>query len=470
MKRIGLLLVLALLVASCGGDDGDSLGSEASDDVSQDFGTLDETDLSLVVVEVADGFGTLGTAQDQALTGVADAGAACSEHRGERADPRPSQVEIEIISIVDDCLQFSYDVADFRSFVQDLRMLRDAPDVIAASPLLLDYRFEEVEPQWPLAAIDADPVLDLSSTPTGEGIVVAVIDSGIDAENGDLAGVDIRRVPESGNGDYTETGHGTVAASIITAPIGTSSRGIAPNVTLLDVPADLCGPEACGCDPCASMTPAEAIRWSVDNGADIISMSFGYQPTPKPAWWQLLLDDDELLAAVETMEVALAYAELQQVAMVAAGGNCATGPNGRCAVEDQFEIPAGHQAVVGVGAVTFDDDGAALRAPYSTRQDYVEIVAPGNLVVTSNDGERFTKTGTSYATPFVTAALAILLGTDGPLAEQSNAAAAARDLLATTASDLAPEGRDPSSGFGQLQLGAVLDEARTFAAANPASE
>jgi len=63
------------------------------------------------------------------------------------------------------------------------------------------------------------------------------------------------------------------------------------------------------------MTPAEAIRWSVDNDADILSMSFGYVPSPKPAWWELLLNEGELEAAMDTIEVALAYAQINGVAM-----------------------------------------------------------------------------------------------------------------------------------------------------------
>ena len=149
-------------------------------------------------------------------------------------------------------------------------------------------------------------------------------------------------------------------------------------------------------------------------------------------------------------------------------GNCATGPNERCEAEDQFEIPAGHPAVVAVAAIATDDDGAEIRAWYSTRQPYVELAAPGDLQLIDLAGEIVEKSGTSYATPFVSATIALLVGADGPLNAYPDRVDIARDLLAGSALDLAPDGPDPEFGHGQLQIRAALAAAIDYAAENPA--
>ena len=487
-----MLVVLVLLIAACGAeDDEDTASTDAEDSASIDDGldttaddedgdaadvgdlqaeaaqALDEPELENVVTELASGIGSLTTAQDDAIAGVVDGGAVCDDVADPRAQPAASQVEVEIVTVVDGCLHFSYDVANFRSFLEDLDELSDAPDVIGVSPLLLEYRLNQLDTPWPLDAIDGTDLLSQPETPTGEGVVVAIVDSGINSDQPGLENADIRRVPDTGAGDYISSGHGTVAARIIVAPLAGADRAIAPDATLLDVPADLCDRTACGCDPCAEMTAAEAIRWSVDNGADIVSMSFGYRPAARPAWWQILLDADQSSRATETIDIALAYAEASDVAMTAAAGNCAGAASDRCENEDQFEIPAGHASVIGVAALEQDEDGTTTRAWYSTRQSYVELAAPGGVIILDDDGNPVSKIGTSFATPFVSASLAVMLSSDGPLEGQPDAPELARQLLVETAVDLAPDGRDESSGHGQIQLGPALSAATAFAETNP---
>jgi len=354
-----IALVVALLAASCGEDAGDTTG-DTVEDVSRAPGTVGDPNFTVLIDEFSTGFGTVGASQQRTLQGLAEDGAVCDDTAGPRATPRPSQIEVEIISVAEGCLAFSYDVANFRSFVDDLRGFRAQEDVLAVSPLLLDYRLDQndAEAPWPITLPTGTDSLVSEDAPTGLGTTIAIIDSGIDRDHPSLANATIVRAPDSGEGDYAPGLHGTVAAAVIAGQIGEAPRALAPGARLLDVPADLCGEDQCGCEQCSSMTPAEAIRWSVDNGADILSMSFGYVPAPKPTWWELLLDEGELEAALDTIEVALFYAELKGVAMTAAAGNCASGKSARCATVDQFEIPAGHNDVIGVGAITFDENGA----------------------------------------------------------------------------------------------------------------
>lgn len=459
------MFFVAALAASCGADDSSTVDAQAA---SQAAGALADPNLSVIVDEIADGFGDLGTAQQQAIEGAAQSNEVCEQSTGPRAVVGVSQVEVEIIRLVDDCLVFSYDVAEFRSLIADIERLRRPRRVLAVSPLLIDYHLDQnnqtrqSELPWPMQALNADASMR-ASAPTGSGVVIAVIDSGIDTTADSLKNITIRRVPDSGSGDYAPTRHGTIAAQVIAAPVAGAPRGIAPNVQLLDVPADLCDQATCGCDPCSTMTAADAVRWSTENGADIISMSFGFRPSPKPAWWQILLDAEQLDSATETLEVALAYSEASGVAMTAAAGNCAGGQNPQCENDDQFEIPAGHPAVIAVAGLNRQETGSTETAWYSTRQDYVELAAPGRVIINGPDGEPVEKVGTSFATPFVAASLAVLVGDDGPLAGRPGALSEARQILADTANDLAPSGRDPASGHGQIQL----DEAMQRAALDP---
>lgn len=509
-----LAAVLLALLASCGadtfsGDDSETSPATSDEDTTglnldsgDDTAAIAELELSAVADALAAGFGRSGAANRSELQRIAADARPCGGIRAsERARPTPTQIEIEIVRIAEGCLQFDYEVANFRTLLADLDRFGSPDDVVAVSPLLLEYRLSQRAEPTPgpdeeqaddltgpslLRQLDAVSALQpdsaaaglaigvSSDAPTGSGVTIAIIDSGIDTAALGLSTASVVRAPDTGAGDYVSTGHGTVAASIVVRPLGESTRALAPDVTLLDVPADLCNDDECGCQPCGAMTPAEAIRWSVDNGADILSMSFGYTPVNQPAWWQVLFDAGRVSSATATLEVALDYAAASDVAMVAAAGNCASPnpTNARCASKDQFEIPAGHPDVIAVGALASTDGETTAAAWYSTRQEYVEIAAPGAVVLTGAESGEIEKIGTSYSTPQVAAAIALLIGDDGPLTNgdvaidqdiiDQDIIDVARSMLGETAIDLAPTGRDVESGFGQLDIDAALATAATY--------
>lgn len=116
-------------------------------------------------------------------------------------------------------------------------------------------------------------------------------------------------------------------------------------------------------------------------------------------------------------------------ALVSAAGN--SGPQG------PRPYPATHPGVIAVAAV--DADGQPW--PQGTRGAHVTIAAPGVDLWLPLDGGRYF-TGTSYATPFVTAALATRI---------AHGQAATAETLCSSAKDLPPTGRDDATGCGLLQ-------------------
>src|SRR5690554_338269 len=128
--------------------------------------------------------------------------------------------------------------------------------------------------QWYLRFLEIDRVHKITQ---GEGVTVAVIDTGVDADHPDLAGAvrpgadfAIRKAtPPDGRVD--KDGHGTAMAGLIAGRGrgGQGILGIAPKATILPIR------DADFLDSHTAWTH-NAIKWAVDHGADVISMSFGH--------------------------------------------------------------------------------------------------------------------------------------------------------------------------------------------------
>ncbi|MDO5643749.1 MAG: S8 family serine peptidase, partial [Paracoccus sp. (in: a-proteobacteria)] len=159
----------------------------------------------------------------------------------------------------------------------------------------------------------------------------------------------------------------------------------------------------------------EALDWLAHEGARIINLS-------------LAGPENALLAEK------VAALEAGGVLLVAAAGN--GGPRAAAA------YPAAYETVLAVTAV----DRRAQVYPRAGRGAHIDLAAPGVDVWTaaSISGAR-TKTGTSFAAPFVTAAAALLLE-----AEPTLGPAALRDRLRASARDLGETGPDPVFGHGLL--------------------
>ncbi|MDG4803442.1 type VII secretion-associated serine protease mycosin [Micromonospora sp. WMMD980] len=292
------------------------------------------------------------------------------------------------------------------------------------------------ERPWPQQRYAPDRLAPLA---TGAGVVVAVVDSGVDRSHPQLAGRVLTGtdfLDPGGDGTRDCAGHGTGVASIIAATPrpGIAFRGLAPGARILPVRVSeqqvVDGRESGRTVDAAGF--ARAVRWAVDHDADVLNLSV-----------VLYADDPAVRAAV-------AYAVRRDVVVVAAAGNLHD--NG-----DPRPYPAAYDGVLGVGAIGPD----GTRAAFSQTGAYVDLVAPGGevLMAAPRQGHHRAE-GTSYATPFV-AATAALLRQYRP---ELSAAEVADRIVAGT--DPAP-GRDEGYGAGVLNPYRAVTEVPGDTAARP---
>ncbi|WAL67840.1 type VII secretion-associated serine protease mycosin [Amycolatopsis cynarae] len=225
----------------------------------------------------------------------------------------------------------------------------------------------------------------------GAGVLVAVVDSGVDADHPQLrrpgkvlAGRDFaagRTFP----GNFDCDSHGTAVASIIAgdAQPGVGFHGVAPDATLL--PVRVSDRDIGDRGETLRINPqviGAGIRYAVDQGARVLNLSLAG------------------LADYSPIRDAVAYAVARDVVVVAAAGNAQ-----QDASTELPSYPAAYPGVLGVGAV--DINGA--RASTSQIGPYVGLVAPGAgvLAATRVGGHAYVD-GSSFATPFVAGTAALV--------------------------------------------------------------
>ena len=268
---------------------------------------------------------------------------------------------------------------------------------------------------------------------TGKGVKIAVIDSGLVSNSADLdyshilEGYDyVTGKPMGGqsadNEELTDTsGHGTRIIGILQA-ISNNETGIAGLLSEADIiPLRISG----GKTQAASEQVAQTIRDAVDKyGTDVIATSVD------------LIDTTALKEAI-------AYAAEKNVLVVAANGNSGSADS----TMDAYVYPAAYDSVIAVGAV----DQTGTVKVNSTKNDKVDVVAPGNKIVSlglSAMGYRCTlKSGTSFSSPYVSA-MAAALKQNYPDAT----VAQFRNLLINTSQDKGDAGYDNSYGYGLIDM------------------
>ncbi len=292
----------------------------------------------------------------------------------------------------------------------------------------------------------------------GQGATVAVLDSGVDPGVSDLEGSVVPGPDYTGvhtspsNADWGQ--HGTWMASIIAGhghglDDDDGIMGVAPKAKILSVRVI---PDRN--DPAYSTyegeqesavqdSLAKGIKYAVNHGADVISMSIGYS------------------APSADVRSALQYAYGHGVAVVASSGNSGDTPSATKQGFAPLKYPADYPGVIGVAAVS----STGSVAGFSSNNLSVEVAAPGvNISAQGRDGQYWLVTGTSPACALVAGAAALIKARYPGLAPDLLARA-----LSSTTHYRPSGGYDQKVGFGTVNAQAALAKAGQLAHQRAAS-
>lgn len=326
-----------------------------------------------------------------------------------QARPRPScpnapaaprvatgQTELSVLRIVDHCLAYRSEVVATGDVTRRLAALRADPGVVAADvattrPAPPSRTTATTEPvkQWALGDLKADEVRKL--WPAGADVKVAIVDTGVDDHNLDLAGQVAEHAPWARIDHGKDEKHGTHVAGIVAAKDdGDGALGLTPAAKLIDAQRSTANREWAG----PAHDEGEYLRWAIDHGADVLNMSFGGLELP------------------DTEVAALIYAEQTGVVAVGSAGNCGSilYKLEGCTKRNPVEFPGAYDTVLTVAAHN-DDHG---HPNWSTKNASVDLAAPGDDIESDcpTFGKHEYKTcsdqGTSMAAPYVSAAAALL--------------------------------------------------------------
>ncbi len=256
------------------------------------------------------------------------------------------------------------------------------------------------------------------------GLVDSTDFNGIDDDqNGyidDIRGWDFTDAPhfpdggdylEPDNDPFDEHGHGTAVAGIIGATTnnGIGIAGVAPGCSMMNLRAGTSQ------GLLEEDDVASAIIYAVDNGAQIINMSFGD------------------VASTQMLKDVIQFAYESGVTLIASAGNSAS---------TEVHYPSGFSQVISVGAVNSNDNLAG----FSNYGALIDLVAPGVSLLTTNRGNRYQDfSGTSASAPVVSGVAGLILSQQ-PLMTNQNV----RNILVTSTDDLGEADWDQYHGSGRL--------------------
>ncbi|MEU8251879.1 S8 family serine peptidase [Nonomuraea sp. NPDC048916] len=242
--------------------------------------------------------------------------------------------------------------------------------------------------RWQLSALWLHQAWRLSK---GQGVLVAVLDTGVNGRHPDLAGAVVHGPDLTGpsHGHGRRGHHGTAMAGLIAGrghDGGQGVIGVAPAARVLSIRVTL---ELD--DPLREKRPsaghdalARGIRYAADHGAAVISMSLG---GGSGSWRG---------SAAE--QRAVRYAISRGAVLVASAGNDGDTTNRK-------NFPAAYPGVIAVGAV----DRRLRVTRFSNRQDYLSVVAPGTGITSADGRDSYlTGDGTSSAAAMVAGIAALI--------------------------------------------------------------
>lgn len=283
-------------------------------------------------------------------------------------------------------------------------------------------------------------------TTRGKGVTIAVIDTGIGRSPVEFSGAVVGGADFSGAGSSdgrtpvgaVDANHGSWVASLAAAR-GTGAEtgmiGVAPEASLLSLSI---GFGAASSVPFVQQV-ADAMKWAVDHGANIINLSF----TTNTLTWDPSWDD------------AFQYAFDHDVVVVVAAGNKGSGT-------DEVGAPATIPGVLTVGGV---NRGGTASEQASTQGITIGISAPSEqLLGVSADGQLVVWDGTSGAAPIV-AGIAALVRAAHPELNADNVIN--RIIKTARPAAAATSVPDAKYGYGLIDANAAVNAAVANVDANP---
>ena len=325
---------------------------------------------------------------------------------------------------------FRWRIPDRRSVASVVRALEADRIVASAQPNYLfalqgdEAKAEGDAGQYELAKLHLPQAHTLA---TGDNVLVAVIDSGIDPNHPELAGTVVQSYDTLAS-PPTPHKHGTAIAGLIAAH--GKLTGAAPAAHILAICAfDGTGASAEG----TTFNILKGLDWAAANGARVINMSFAGPPDP-------------------ALHRSIVAAHKKGIVLVAAAGNA--GP------KSPPLYPAADPDVIAVTATDAEDRLFAQ----SNRGRYIAVAAPGtDILVAIPDSKYQVSSGTSYSAAEVSGIVALMLERQRDLAPDK-----VRAILLATAKDLGPKGRDEMFGAGLADAyGALMAEKAPITAAAP---
>jgi hypothetical protein len=252
----------------------------------------------------------------------------------------------------------------------------------------------------------------------GDKVLVAVIDSGVDANHPELAGT-IVETYDTLSSSMTTHKHGTAIAGLIAAH--GKLIGAAPGAHILAIRAFN---GSSGNAEGTTFNILKGLDWAAANGARVVNMSFAGPADP-------------------AIHRSLEAAYKKGIVLIAAAGNAGA--------KSPPLYPAADPNVIAATATDADD----RLFEQSNRGRHIAIAAPGaQILVAIPDGAYEVSSGTSYSAAEVSGIVALMLERKGDLTPDK-----VRAILMATAKDLGPKGRDPMFGAGLADAyGALMAE------------
>ena len=282
---------------------------------------------------------------------------------------------------------------------------------------------------WQFYRIGADQTWDQVSN--AEPVVVAVIDTGLNVNHPDLIGNTVAGYDfVTGKTNVVDlAGHGTAVSGCIAAVTnnGVGTAGVSGLANVKIAPYRTGGEYSGDTQLDVAYICAAILKAAERPEVKVINMSFGGYGT------------------FSSLAVAVNEAVSAGKVVVASSGNEGESWNARVG---QYSYPASYDHVISVAAINKDN----TRSSFSQYNDRVDLCAPGQSVLTTaRSGGYEYASGTSFASPIVAGACAVLMAADSSLN-----ADAVEMILKNTALDLGTAGSDRYYGSGLIQLNAAV--------------